>query len=124
MLYRAPPSENPLGIEPSGPGRGGVLVEIPQGFPPFAPRSRYGWGTSVGNRRCDNTHPVFGAMSIAHNPLPPAIPPYQALQHYYPLIDPPFQGSCPHPSPQEGKKGEAHRAVPSKTPALPRRCRR
>ena len=75
MLYRTPPSENPLGIELPGPGRGGVLVEVPQGFSPFAPRSRYGWGTSVGNRRYDNTHRVSGSMSIAHNPLPPTIPP-------------------------------------------------
>ena len=45
---------------------------------------------------------------------PPAIPPYQALQHYYPLIDPPFQGSCPRPSPQEGKKGEAQSGCPLK----------
>lgn len=44
----------------------------------------------------------------------PAIPPYQALQHYYPLIDPPFQGSCPRPSPQEGKKGEAQSGCPLK----------
>ena len=58
--------------------------------------------------------PVSGLMSIAHNPLSPRAPPYQALQHYYPLIDPPFQGSCPRPSPQEGKKGEAQSGCPLK----------